>query len=311
MLKILFVALVSILVFLLSGGYYVFMKACYREKEKDWEDPKTLQNTQWAPLADRIDDAIQYLKDHNALDVYTHSNDGLKLRARWLSANNAIGSILLFHGYRSCSLSDFSVVIPFYHSLGFNLLLADQRSHGKSEGKFITFGIREHEDVLKWIEYHNENVGTLPVFLGGMSMGATTVLMAAGNELPDNVRGVCADCGFTEPKQILKSVMRQAHVPAFPLLNIAGWYSRIFADFGIDEYSTIQAMETCRIPVLMLHGTEDHFVPCWMSQVAYDIFGCEKQLILVDGATHGTSFLTDQPRCQKAMKEFLMGHLKN
>lgn len=309
--KILFVSALSVLVFFLSGGYYVFMKACRREKEKPWEDPQTLENTQWAPLADRIYDAIQYLKDHNAVDIFTRSVDGLKLRARWLPAENPVGAILLFHGYRSCSLSDFSVIIPFYHSLGFNLLLADQRSHGKSEGEYITFGINEHRDVLKWIEYHNVNFGMLPVFLGGMSMGATTVLMAAGREVPDNVRGVIADCGFTEPKEILKSVMRQARVPVFPLLNIAGWYTRLFAHFGIDEYSTVQAMKSCRIPVLMFHGAEDHFVPCWMSQLAFDACASEKRLILVEGATHGTSYLSDRPRCECALNDFLMEHLKN
>lgn len=309
--KILFVIGVSILVFLLSGGYYVFMKACHREKELPWEDPSALQSTQWAPLADRIGEGISYLRDHNVRDVYTVSKDGLKLRARYLPAEKPIGTILLFHGYRSCPLADFSVVIPFYHSLGFNLLLADQRSHGKSEGKFITFGIREHEDVLRWISYHNEQIGRLPVFLGGMSMGAATVLMAAGRELPENVRGVCADCGFSDPEQILRHVMRQVRVPSFPLLSIAGWYTRFFAKFGLREYSTVRAMETCRIPVLMIHGTEDHFVPCEMSKQAFAACQSEKQLILVDGASHGTSYLIDQNRCQRAIRDFLLTNLGN
>lgn len=309
--KILFVIAVSISVVLLSGGYYVFMKACRRETELNWEDPVALKGTPWAPLADKIDEALGYLNDNNARDVYTKSKDGLNLRGRWLPAENAIGSVILFHGYRSCPLADFSVVIPFYHSLGFNLLLADQRSHGKSEGKFITFGIREHEDVLKWIDFHNENIGPLPVCIGGMSMGATTVLMASGRELPANVRGVCADCGFTAPEQILRSVMKQAHVPAFPLLHIAGWYARLLGGFGLNEYSTIRAMENCRISVLIIHGTEDHFVPCEMSKQTYNACHSKKQLILVDGASHGTSYLTDQPRCQRAIQEFLLTHLRN
>lgn len=311
MLKILLVIAVSVIIVLLSGGYYVFMRACHRGREQQWEEPETLSDTQWAPLADRISEVIQYLKDHNTRDIHTKSNDGLKLRARWLPADGPIGSILLFHGYRSCPLADFSVIIPFYHSLGFNLLLADQRSHGKSEGKFITFGIREHEDVLRWISYHNETFGSLPLYIVGMSMGATTVLMAAGKELPENVHGVIADCGFTDPKQIIREVMRHVRVPAFPLLNVAGLYARLFGRFGLEEYSTIKAMKTCRIPVLMMHGTEDHFVPCEMSRLAYDACGSEKQLILVEGATHGTSYLTDRPRCQKAVKAFLLNHLKD
>lgn len=309
--KILFAIVAALIIVGLSGGYYVFMTACRRRKELDWENPSMLRMTQWAPLADRIRDGIQYLNDRGAVDLHAVSYDGLKLRARWLPAQDARGTVLLFHGYRSCGLADFSVVIPFYHGLGFNLLIADQRSHGKSEGKYITFGIREHRDVLTWIEYHNENFGPLPIYLCGMSMGATTVLMAAGRPLTPNVRGICADCGFTSPKEILASVMRGKHVPAFPLLHIAGWYTRIFAGFAINEYSTVRAMETCRVPVILVHGTEDHFVPCQMSKLAFEACGSEKQLILVEGATHGTSYLTDMPRCQKALRDFLLDHLGN
>ena len=309
--KILFAVAVSIIVVVLSGAYYVFMKACHREEELCWEDPAGLDGTTWAPLADRIQVALQYLKDHNARDVYIRSSDNLKLRGRWLPSDQSLGTILLFHGYRSCPLADFSVIIPFYHGLGYNLLLVDQRSHGKSEGKFITFGIREHEDVLKWINWHNENIGRMPVFLGGMSMGATTVLMASGEDLPDNVMGVSADCGFTDPYEIISNVMKKAHMPAFPLLNITGLFTRAFAGFGLREYSTTQAMKSCRIPVLMIHGTEDHFVPCEMSKRAFEACGTEKQLILVEGASHGTSYLTDQPRCQSALENFFMEHLPN
>ena len=309
--KILLVIVVSIAVFLLSGAYFVFMKAFHREKELRWEEPDGLEGTMWAALADKIHDALRYLKDNNARDVYIRSKDGLKLRARWLPADRAVGSILLFHGYRSCSIADFSVIIPFYHSLGFNLLLVDQRSHGKSEGKFITFGIKEHDDVLRWIDWHNESAGNLPVYLGGMSMGAATVLMAAGRDLPGNVKGVCADCGFTDPYEIVGRIMRSQRIPPFPLLDIAGIYTKVFAGFGLREYSTLTAMENCRIPVLLIHGLSDDFVPCEMSKRAFEACGTEKQLILVEDAGHGTSYLTDPERCQTALKTFLLSHLEN
>ena len=309
--KILLFIIVSIAVFLLSGAYFVFRKAFHREVERHWEEPDSLTGTMWAALADKIHAALEYLKDHNARDVYINSEDGLKLRGRWLPADRAVGSILLFHGYRSCSVADFSVIIPFYHGLGFNLLLVDQRSHGKSEGKYITFGIKEHGDALRWIDWHNENVGDVPVYLGGMSMGATTVLMAAGRDLPDNIKGVSADCGFTDPYEIVGRVMRSENIPPFPLLDIAGIYTKIFAGFRLREYSTISAMKNCRVPVLMIHGLDDDFVPCEMSQRAYDACVSEKELLLVEGASHGTSFLTDPDRCQRALKNFLMNHLEN
>lgn len=307
--KILLVLVAAAAVVILAGGYYVFMTACRRKGQMPWDDPDALAKTQWAPLADRIRDAARYLNDHNALDIYTVSHDGLKLHGKWLPAENAVGTILLFHGYRSCFLSDFAVFIPFYHNLGFNLLLADQRSHGKSEGKYITFGIRERKDVLAWIRYLNEHMGGSPAYLGGMSMGAATVLMAAGGDLPSNVRGVIADCGFTSPGEIIGEVMVRAKVPRFPLLQVAGIYSRLLAGFDLREYSTLDAMAVCKVPVLLIHGLDDHFVPCRMSREAFEACNSEKRLILVEGASHGTACLTDRSRCQRALTDFLMDHL--
>ncbi len=80
--------------------------------------------------------------------------------------------------------------MPVYHDLGFNLLLVDQRAQNGSAGRYITFGVRESRDVRPWVELHNREFGPEPVFLGGVSMGATTVLMAAGGPLPENVRGL-------------------------------------------------------------------------------------------------------------------------
>ena len=88
-------------------------------------------------------------------------------------------------------------------------------------------------------------------------------------------------------------------------------FTKIFAGFSLREYSTVTAMKHCRIPVLLLHGLDDDFVPSEMSRQAFDVCVSEKQLILVEGAGHGTSYLTDTPRCQKALKEFLMDHLDN
>lgn len=297
-------------VVIVALSYYVFRKACRRESELPWEDVQALKKTSWAPMAEIIGETAQFLRENQAKDLFTRSYDGLRLHGLWLPAEHPIGSLLLFHGYRSSYLSDFSMVISFYHRLGLNLLLAEQRSHGKSEGRYITFGVREHRDVLTWVEYHNAHLGQFPIFLGGMSMGATTVLMAAGETLPNNVRGVVADCGFSSPGEIIAHVMKKSHLPKYPLLPVVGMFTRLIAGFGLEECSTVTAMKNCRIPVLIIHGTGDHFVPCEMSQRAFAACGGEKQIILVSNAGHGQSYLEDQPRCQSALENFFAAHLE-
>ena len=138
-------------------------------------------------------------------------------------------------------------------------------------------------------------------------MGATTVLLASALELPPSVRGVIADCGFSSPEAIMRSVLR-AHVkwlPAGPLLGLMDACTRAFAGFSIKEASTLDAVSKTKRPILFIHGTADTFVPCAMSQAAYDVCASEKQLILVDGARHGYSYLVDRPRVQAALAAFL------
>lgn len=297
-------------VLLLLAGYLVFRIACVRGHEYPWEDNEAMQKKIGPSYAALIRDGVDWLHAHNPRDVYLDSYDGLKLHARWIPAKEARGTIILFHGWRSSIVGDFSPILPVYHAWRFNLLLVDQRSHNGSTGRYITFGIRESRDVAPWVEFHNREFGDFPVFLGGISMGATTILMASGGFLPANVRGLVADCGFSSPWDIMKEVGRtRAHLPPFPILYLANFWCRLAAGFDAREDSTLRAMKSNRLPILFIHGQADHFVPCTMTQAAYEAAMCEKELILVPGAAHGRSYLVDGPRCRAALERFLERNL--
>ena len=140
------------------------------------------------------------------------------------------------------------------------------------------------------MELHNREFGPWPVFLGGISMGATTVLLSAGEALPENVRGIVADCGFSSPWEIMAAVGRaRVHLPPFPVLYLVKFWCRLLGGFDVKENSTTRAMQRNRLPVFLVHGEADHFVPCAMTQAAYDAAVCEKELLLVPGAGHGRS----------------------
>jgi fermentation-respiration switch protein FrsA (DUF1100 family) len=214
--------------------------------------------------------------------------------------------MLLVHGYRSTMLVDFGPALDSYHKRGMNLLIPEQRCHGKSEGRYITFGVKESRDMLCWIEYHNQHLGKFPVILSGLSMGASTVLYLADKELPDNVKGIIADCGFTSPKEILSSVFtRVIRLPAAPTILITDLIARLVAGFGLSEQDTRVTLKKSRLPVMMVHGKNDDFVPCEMSQQGYDACTSPKQLLLVDGADHGVSFLVAKERYSQMITEFL------
>lgn len=281
--------------------------ACRRHSEPNWADPEEMKKTGREQFIPDIHAAIAWLERNRKEDWYRVSKDGLKLHAHWCPVEGAKGTLILFHGYRGSYYLDFSKILHQYHRMGYHLLVVDQRSHGLSEGKYITFGVRESEDAILWIHAVNSRCGEdHPVFLDGLSMGSTTVLMALGRGVTPNVRGCIADCGFTSPwDEIGHCIRRWYHVPPTPVLWIMYPFFKLIAGFGLKEYSTVEALKNNRVPLLMLHGLGDNFVPSWMSQRAFDANPGEKNLILVEGADHGLSYVTDEARCQSALEEFL------
>ena len=259
-----------------------------------------------APYFKIIRDSLGWFPAQNTEDVYVESFDGMQLHGKYLPAPNSRGTMLLVHGFHGSGNTDFSCVLQFYHDLGLDLLVIDQRSHLGSEGTFLTMGVRERQDVRSWCLWLLQRFGEgHPVVLDGISMGGATVLMAAGLDLPRNVRGIIADCPFTSPREIFVSVMGKMGLPAF-LLWGANLYARLFAGFSIDGASTVEALKKNTLPLLIAHGEADDFVPCWMGVRSFEAAVTpDKQLITVPGAGHGMSYLMAQEQMQTALVAFL------
>ena len=224
----------------------------------------------------------------------------------WIPAEHPKGTILLVHGYRSNFLVDFGPALSYYHEMGLNMLIPEQRAHGSSEGSMITFGVKESMDMCSWLVYHNRAFGDYPVILSGLSMGASTVIYMLQRDLSQNVKGVIADCGFTSPAAILSAVFRRVtHLPAQPVLIITDLLSRIFAGVSIWELDAREVLRNSKLPILMIHGTDDDFVPCKMTEQAFAACASPKQLLLVSGAQHGESFLVKPDAYIETVKTFI------
>ena len=303
---IILLVLIGLLLLLLCSGGYMFLNACVRRKELPWFEKEELEKTPYGRYYETILDADRWLGDHDAKDVWIESYDGLKLHGHWVAAKNPVGTILLVHGYRSTKLVDFGVAFDYYHQKGLNLLIPDQRCHGKSEGRYITFGVKESRDMVSWIEYHNRTFGKYPLLMSGMSMGASTVMFVAEEILPENVCGIIADCGFSSPKDILASVYKsKVHLPAMPTVWAADLFARLFAGFSLSEKQTEKSLASTHLPVLLILGTADRYVPCEMTKRSYAACKSPKKLLLVEGAGHGVSFLKDHERYTAYIEEFL------
>lgn len=282
----------------------MFLMASRRQAKKT----VTLDRSVFGSYLDEMQAAADWFRGLDTEEVSITSADGLRLVARILPAENPKGTLLLMHGYRSTGVRDFSCILPFYHESGYNILLPDQRACGASEGKYITFGVKEREDCRLWAEYASERFGKdLPLFLDGISMGATTVLMAAGLPLPENVRGIIADCGFTSPMAIIGKVADKVlgSCPK-PILRLSSAMAGWIGGWRYDACTTLDAMkQNTAIPVLFSHGEKDDFVPVEMTRENYAACAAPKDIFLVPEAGHGMCYLMERETCQQGILEFL------
>lgn len=250
-------------------------------------------------------DGIKYIEQLLCEKVVIKSFDGLKLVGYYYN-NNSDSTILLFHGYRSDGKFDFSCAVKFYIELGLNVLVVNQRANGESEGKLITFGIKERRDVVSWVEFINEKYHPQNVFLSGVSMGATSVMMASNLNLPQNVRGIIADCGYTSATEIIKRVATNVFkINATPIMPALNLMCIVFGKFNLYETTTPKALAESNIPIIFLHGKKDDFVPCKMTEIAYEAAKAPKYMCLVEDADHGLSFLVDPQNVQKQITTFV------
>ena len=254
----------------------------------------------------RLKAAGETLKERPHETVRVLAHDGVPLVAHWYPLPGAKRVILAMHGWRSCWHHDFGLAAEFFAREGCSVLLPEQRGQGSSGGAHLTFGLLERFDCEKWLQWlETQGIRQLPVYLFGVSMGASTVLMATGAALPPNVRGVIADCGYTSAGAIWKHVVEQN-------LGLRYDHHRLLAErlfrkrlrIKPDACSCPQALANCRVPVLLIHGDADRFVPVEMSKENFAACAAPKRLLIVPGAGHGMSFFRDEAGYCKAVTEF-------
>ena len=234
------------------------------------------------------------------------SFDGLTLRAKYFEYKPGAPIELLFHGYKGNAERDMSGGVERCFRLGHSALLIDHRGAGYSDGKHVTFGIWEKRDCRAWAEFAAKEFGEdANLILTGISMGAATVMMAAGEPLPPQVKYVLADCGYTSPKEIITLVMRNCNLAPglyYPCSRVA---SRLLVGFNLEEDSPIEAMARAVVPIIFIHGAADDYVPPSMSERLYEVCTSEKKkLVLIPGAGHGLAFPVGQEEYVNALVAF-------
>ncbi len=254
----------------------------------------------------QLQEASERLENAENEPVTITAHDGEALLGHWFASRQPKRIVIAMHGWRASWHKDFGTVMDFWRRTDCSVLLPEQRGQNGSGGECIGFGVTERYDVLDWVQWVTERCGSgIPIYLCGVSMGASTVLMASGLPLPSNVHGIIADCGYTSPSAIWKHIANDN-------LHITYGIRSIFADslfrkknmVGLADCSTVDALRETNIPVLFVHGTQDHFVPVEMTYENYAACASDKRLLIVPGADHGMSYYLDPVGYEKAVKDF-------
>lgn len=296
--------LCTLLIIFLAVSFAVYMKAFYNGKRSD-VTYKVLSGPDYDPYHDQMIDVIKTASKLPFEEITIKSYDGKKLYGRLYLKDPKAPFHIQFNGYRGNGLRDFSGGLQIAVNSGGNVILTDQRAHGKSDGSTITFGIKERKDVLSWAQYVCDKYGNVPIFLEGISMGAATVLMSSDLPLPDNVKGIIADCPYSNPFDIISYVSRKRFGVGRLLDPFIFTGALIFGRFNVFSASPLKAVKSAKVPVLIIHGTTDTYVPIEMSRAVRDANPDKITLIEVDDAPHGLSYIKDKEKYEKAVSDFI------
>lgn len=294
-----------------AGAYYGYREAFQRDETRQAPIREIPVGEAYGPYREKMLENIGRLMETPYERVTTRSYDGLRLVGKLYEGTQGAPLILFFHGYRSTGERDASGGFQLCREKGWHLLMVDERALGESEGKEITFGIRERFDCQSWAEYAAKRFGAeTPVFLWGISMGASTVLMASELPMPESVRGIVADCGFDTPAAIIRETARRRKLPGHLSEWLVGLGARLFGGFRMDEASAVDSVSRARLPILLVHGEADEIVPFEMVHAIKEACASPVELLTVPGAAHGISWYVDMPAYLGALEKFCADHVK-
>ena len=308
------VLLALLAVFVLFVADTTYKVTCYHsdeDKKRHYDPHIELGDEQYRDISPVMHELISAAEGCECETVeITSSRDGIKLVGRYYKFSDSPVLNIFFHGYRGTALRDGCGGFEMSKNAGFNVLLVDQRANGLSGGNAITFGIMERHDCRDWVNYAVGRFGEdVKIVLSGVSLGAATVLMASGLEMPTNVKCIIADCGFSSPKEIICKVAHEQGYPeklCYPILKAC---CMIRSGFDLDETSALEAVSKTKIPILIIHGDDDRYVPCEMGNRIYDACKSEKEIVIIHGAPHAASYVVDKNAYTEAALGFIEKHL--
>ena len=252
-----------------------------------------------------LNDAQKWLEEKsNYSDKYIESYDKLQLHSYVVTQNSNKWAIVV-HGYGGSGklMSDKA---KYFYDMGYNVLIPDLRGHGKSEGDYIGMGWKDRLDIISWINFIIKENPNAEIVLHGTSMGAATVLMTSGENLPSNVKAIVADCAYTSAwDEFSYQLETYLKVPSYYILNVTNMVTKLKAGYSLKEASALECVKKATVPILYIHGDKDKFVPYSMMDKLYDATISPKEKLTIEGGEHANSDLVSPFLYWLTVEDFL------
>ena len=250
-----------------------------------------------------IQEQVKTLKEYDMDAIHIESKDHLKLTGYYYHVSKPKAICITCHGYHSDPYLACGVFISKALKKDHDVLAIDQRSHGNSEGSHITFGLKESEDLLLWIEYLSSKF-SLPIYIYGISMGGLACCLAASS-FPDNVKLLIADCAPKSIESTFKHFLSLFHLPTFLYFKPLVYLCKKYADFNPLEGDADKSLKESQLPIIFIHGTKDRIVPYKMGLENFISKGSNAKFIKCEGADHAVGYLQELDKCEQIINEYL------
>ncbi len=296
--------LVTILIFI---GNYFYGESVKRGSEVELHrEAETVDAAADANGESVLETAKKWYSEQNPVRLTQEAYDDLILQADYIeNEDTSQKAVILVHGFRK-EKTDMGDYTKFYYDRGYNILMPDSRGHGESEGEYYGYGWHDRLDLIGWIDQLITDYGVEEIVLHGNSAGAAAVLMTSGEELPNEVKAIIADSGYTTMKEELKHQLKHLYgLPSFPLLDITSLITKVRAGYFFGEVSAIEQVKNNNLPIYIIHGDADDLVPTWMGEEIYEAAGGEKEFWLVPDAGHIKAYEIETIEFEKRIDEFL------
>ncbi len=235
-------------------------------------------------------DGFKWYKKIQPVHTVIHDKQGNELHADIISNTENTGKwAICCHGYRGDPMAEAPYAKHLYNN-GFSIILPHMIAHQKDTNKYCSMGYRDKDNIISWINFIVNNEPDCKIALHGVSMGASAVMLATGENLPENVKCAVADCGFTDcTEEFNHTATQMLGFNASKIISAVNLVSKIRGNFDFNKCKPVYAVAASSTPTLFIHGTSDDFVPYEMLDRVYTACSAEKDRLDVKDAIHATA----------------------